>query len=57
MKSRSPVTFKCLYNTASLSSFTFSPSSGDDVSCLSVKLGVVNIVVSFTLLVFGVKSA
>ena len=53
IKSRLPVTFKCLYNTASLSGFTFCLSPKIDVHCLLVGLGVVNAPAS-TLLVIGV---
>ena len=46
----SAVTFKCLYNTGSLSGSTFYLIR--KVDCLSVELGVVN-VASSTPLVFG----
>ena len=46
----SAVTFKCLYNTGSLSCSTFYLIR--KVDCLSVELGVVN-VASSTPLVFG----
>ena len=49
-KPGSAVTFKCLYNTGSLSFSTFYLIR--EVDCLSVKLGVVN-VASSTLLLFG----
>ena len=50
---RSPVTFQCLYNVASLSPFTLCLSRKSNVGRLSYKLGVVN-VVSSTVQVFPV---
>lgn len=46
-----PNTFKCLQNAANLSRFTFCLSCKVDVGCLSVELGVANVVSSTV--VFG----
>ena len=53
IKSRLLVTFKCLYNAASLSCFTFCFSRKADVAPFFVEPGIVSDV-SSNLLVFGI---